>query len=77
MQIINFFLFIYFLRKEEVKILQSGFCFRGKELLLKISSVVCDAPTCAYVKGIKSHTGYLSCDKCVQSSVYIQKHDFP
>lgn len=25
-------------------------------------------------KGVKSHTGYSSCDKCVQSGVYIQKH---
>ncbi len=32
---------------EEVKSLQSGFIFRGKELLL--SSVVCDAPAHAYV----------------------------
>lgn len=61
---------------EEVKSLKSGFIFRGKELLL--SSVVCDAPAHAYVKGVKSHTGYSSCDKCVQSGVYIQKaHDFP
>lgn len=36
-------------------------------------SVVCDATARAYVKGVKYHTGYSSCGKCVQSGVYMQK----
>lgn len=51
--------------------LQSGFEFCGKKLFLKISSVMCDAPARAFVKGIKSHTGYYGCDKCIQSGVYL------
>lgn len=58
---------------DEVKVLQSGFIFKRKELLLKMCSVVCDATARAYVKGVKYHTGYSSCGKCVQSGVYMQK----
>ncbi|XP_076842100.1 uncharacterized protein LOC143486137 isoform X2 [Brachyhypopomus gauderio] len=32
---------------------------------------MCDAPARAFIKGIKSHTGYAGCDKCVQSGVYM------
>ena len=37
---------------------------------VKLSAVVCDAPVRAFVKGIKSHTGYSGCDKCTQPGVY-------
>lgn len=55
----------------EIKILGQGFIIKGKHFLLRVSSVICDAPARAFVKGIKSHTGYLGCDKCIQTGVWI------
>nr|XP_055061186.1 uncharacterized protein LOC129444502 isoform X1 [Misgurnus anguillicaudatus] len=55
----------------ELSSLQSGFWFKGKLFFLRVCSVVCDAPARAFVKGIKSHSGYSACDKCVQTGVFI------
>lgn len=32
-------------------------------IFVQISSVICDAPARAFVKAVKSHTGYSGCDK--------------
>lgn len=56
---------------KELNSLREGFVIYGKTFLLKVTSVICDAPARAFVKCIKSHTGYSGCDKCVQSGVYI------
>ena len=54
----------------EVVDLETGFAFEGLTLTLKLSSAVCDAPACAFVKNIKGHTGYFGCGKCKQEGVY-------
>lgn len=56
----------------ELNSLRSGFNFKGKVFFLKVCSIVCDAPARAFVKGIKGHSGYSSCDKCSQSGIYIR-----
>ncbi|XP_056593649.1 uncharacterized protein LOC130412878 isoform X1 [Triplophysa dalaica] len=56
----------------ELKALSQGFVFKGKQCCLKVTSVICDAPARAFIKGTKSHTGYSGCDKCVQSGVYVK-----
>ncbi|CAM4607517.1 unnamed protein product [Leuciscus chuanchicus] len=33
---------------------------------------MCDAPARAFIKGIKSHTGYYGCDKCQQKGSYVK-----
>nr|XP_055037851.1 uncharacterized protein LOC129425744 [Misgurnus anguillicaudatus] len=55
---------------KEINSLTQGFVINGKSFWLKITSVICDAPARAFVKCIKTHTGYSGCDKCVQSGVY-------
>src|SRR5271154_1375999 len=35
-----------------------------------IHSFICDAPAKAFIKGIKGHTGYSGCDKCITSGDY-------
>ncbi len=55
----------------ELQELSQGFVINGKHFLLKVTSVTCDAPARAFIKGIKSHHGYSGCDKCIQSGVYI------
>ena len=44
---------------------------------VKVHSFVCDAPARAYVKGIKYHSGYYACEKCVQSGDYTNKVILP
>ncbi|XP_056608437.1 uncharacterized protein si:dkey-242h9.3 isoform X1 [Triplophysa dalaica] len=56
----------------ELKALSQGFVFKGKQCCLKVTSVICDAPARAFIKGTKTHTGYSGCDKCVQSGVYVK-----
>ncbi|KAK0152150.1 hypothetical protein N1851_006460 [Merluccius polli] len=56
---------------QELGMLSKGFVMGSKTLFLKVCSVICDAPARAFIKGIKSHSGYAGCDKCVQPGVYI------
>lgn len=44
---------------------------------VEISAVICDAPARAFVKQIKSHSGYSGCDKCTQAGRWLQKMTFP
>lgn len=53
----------------EFKVLKDGFLIGQKTIFVQISSVICDAPARAFVKAVKSHTGYSGCDKCTQSGV--------
>ncbi len=55
------------------KNLAAGFAFKGKTLFIKITSVMCDAPARAYIKAIKSHTGYSGCDKCTSYGVHLDQ----
>lgn len=47
----------------EFKVLKDGFLIGQKTIFVQISSVICDAPARAFVKAVKSHTGYSGCDK--------------
>lgn len=44
--------------------------FNGKMCFIRVTSVICDAPARAFIKEIKSHTGYSGCDKCSQTGIY-------
>ena len=39
----------------------------------EVHSVVCDAPARQFVKCIKPHTGYFSCERCTVKGVYLEK----
>jgi len=39
---------------------------------VKVHSLICDAPAKAYIKCIKSHGSYSSCEKCVETGEYVQ-----
>ncbi|KAK4887822.1 hypothetical protein RN001_004093 [Aquatica leii] len=50
--------------------------FSGKskpKSLDQFLTFICDAPARAYVKRIKSHNGYCSCEKCIESGDYYDK----
>lgn len=54
-------------------LLKEGIKFCNKKYSVEVHSFVCDAPAKAYLKMIKSHSGYSSCDKCTESGRYIQR----
>ncbi len=51
---------------EEFKDLQqNGLVCNGKKFAVKLHTFVCDAPARAYLKCIKGHTAYDSCERCL------------
>ncbi|KAB0791928.1 hypothetical protein PPYR_12999 [Photinus pyralis] len=56
----------------EYNSLSDGFTLYGIKCELIIHSFICDAPARAYLKQIKNHTGYSSCEKC---TVYGEYHN--
>lgn len=40
--------------------------------LLEIDCIICDAPARSFISGIKNHTGYFGCGKCVTKGSYIE-----
>ncbi|ELT99971.1 hypothetical protein CAPTEDRAFT_107368, partial [Capitella teleta] len=42
----------------------NGFLFNGKTFGLVSAGFICDTPARAYLKQIKGHNGYSSCEKC-------------
>ena len=55
---------------ETQHILSDGLIIDTQTFTISIHSFVCDAPARAFIKGIKSHSGYNSCEKCVQKGMY-------
>ncbi|KAJ8909796.1 hypothetical protein NQ315_015316 [Exocentrus adspersus] len=56
---------------EVLHLLEKGFLFQGQKYSVEIHSLICDAPARAYLKCIKSHGGYSSCEKCTDPGEYI------
>ncbi|KAK4877280.1 hypothetical protein RN001_009786 [Aquatica leii] len=59
----------YFL-KELSHLLSNGIIIIDKLIEIKIHSFVCDALARAYLKSVKQHSGYASCDRCEDYGVY-------
>ena len=55
---------------ETCELMKTGFCFGSKQFTVNIHSFVCDAPARAFMKGVKLHCGYSSCDKCTVHGEY-------
>ena len=56
----------------ELTSLQSnGFMCNGRCLKTTLEAVICDAPARAFVKQIKGHSGFNSCERCVQRGKYL------
>lgn len=53
-------------------ILQDGILVGNKKISVSIHSFVCDAPARAYLKGIKGHSGYSSCERCTEVGEYVK-----
>ena len=57
---------------EALSLSDDGFVIQGVRFRVKIQCFICDAPARAFIKQTKCHTGYHSCDRCVQKGEYVQ-----
>ncbi|XP_043241159.1 uncharacterized protein LOC122391391 isoform X2 [Amphibalanus amphitrite] len=58
---------------EEMKVLEaSGIQVSSRNFKVLLTSVVCDAPARAFLKCVKGHSGYHSCERCDQAGRHIQ-----
>jgi len=62
---------------EVCNVSQNGVSIGGELYTIKIHSFVCDAPARAFLKGIKSHSGYAACEKCTEHGEYLGKVIYP
>jgi len=63
---------------QEMLVLENdGITIFGQTYTVCIHSFVCDAPARAYVKNVKSYSGYYGCDRCVQHGKWENKVTFP
>jgi hypothetical protein len=60
-----------------LEIQRNGLQCCGKVFKILIDSVICDSPAKAFVKCVKSYSGYHGCDKCTQNGVWEDKMTFP
>ena len=52
---------------EEIHILEkNGLNFKDEHLSFEMYCFICDAPARAFVKGTINHTGYSSCERCIE-----------
>lgn len=47
-------------------LLRDGIMLGGVQYEVKVRSFICDTPARAYIKGVKGHAGYYSCEHCTQ-----------
>ena len=53
-------------------LISNNIMINNKLFIIKIDSIICDAPAKAFVKSIKQYNGYFGCDKCDQKGLRIQ-----
>jgi len=62
---------------EMLQLEAGGVCVDGAAFRVAIGAVICDAPARAFVKCIKGHNAYHSCERCVQQGKWMKKITFP
>jgi len=59
---------------DEINLLQTtGIQVDNRTLNVKVHSFVCDSPARALILGVKSHSGYNSCTKCLVEGDYVSR----
>lgn len=59
------------LRNDFEELRTSGLELDGKQVMVKLKTMVCDEPASCFVKNIKSHTGYHACRKYFTKGVWV------
>lgn len=70
--------FLYDFIAELKNLVINGINIGNNKINVTVRSFICDAPARSYIKCIKSHTGYYSCERCqVQGSYFGDRVTFP
>ena len=48
---------------EKKRIAENGITINGKVFQIVLDAIICNAPARAFMKGIKSHSGYYACER--------------
>ncbi|XP_074034714.1 uncharacterized protein [Leptinotarsa decemlineata] len=68
----NVNLFLQTFIEEASVILEHGIIFNNKPVQVTINAIICDAPARAFICGIKNHSGYFGCGKCIQEGNFLE-----
>ncbi|XP_044765188.1 uncharacterized protein LOC123321583 isoform X1 [Coccinella septempunctata] len=52
-------------------IIENGVIWKTHKIEIKFNAFICDAPARALILGVKNHTGYFGCTKCIQEGDFI------
>lgn len=63
--------------KEVSHLMSNGLSIGSKNYNVKIQAIVADTPACSYLKCVKGHNGYYSCEKCeVKGKQFLNRMTF-
>lgn len=62
---------------EMLELQLNGITLNGQVYKISIQAFVCDSPARAFIKQVKSHSGYSACEKCTCRGVWEGKITFP
>jgi len=57
--------FLFKFVSEACHLIKNGITFNQRHYTVEIHTFVSDAPARAFIKGIKSHSGFGACEKCI------------
>lgn len=57
--------------EELTRLQQDGIAFKDETLKVKVNAFICDAPARAFLKCIKGHNAYNSCERCTIKGHYV------
>ncbi|XP_063615608.1 uncharacterized protein LOC134788707 [Penaeus indicus] len=69
--------YLSFFKEELNQLAETGIDCFGINFSVRISALMCDAPARSFVKGIKGHSGYNSCERCTTSGTWCGRMTFP
>jgi hypothetical protein len=62
---------------EQAQLQDACISINGSQFSIMIEAIVCDAPARAFIKCVKNHSGYHSCERCKQKGVWHSKVTLP
>ncbi|CAG9763551.1 unnamed protein product [Ceutorhynchus assimilis] len=63
--------FLKYVADDFFQISSQGFKYKNKDIQVRITKVLCDAPAKAFILNIKSHNAYFGCTKCSTEGSFV------
>lgn len=59
--------------RELCNLIKTGMTFKDRKLSVTVRAFICDAPARAFILGVKHHSGFYSCNQCLQKGESFQR----